>query len=99
VALGCPVVLTGGDDEPLASAKTLNVSDGGALVPIPPEEVPACGTEVSIRLSVPRSTPNTHMLEEFSCRGRILRHQPLASDRLAGVAMQFVKPQELSLEV
>jgi hypothetical protein len=96
--LSCPVTLTNGHSEVTATAKSLNISDGGALIKLPADSVPSFGSELIIKLSVPRKTANTYMPEEFVCNGRVVRHQPLEDDRWIGVALQFGRPLRLELD-
>jgi c-di-GMP-binding flagellar brake protein YcgR len=97
--LPCPArIIAGGSRE--ARGKTVNVSDGGMFVAIPiSSPLPACYEAVDVVFSLPRSTPNTYMLEEVSSTARVLRHQALKNDRLAGLALQFAKPLNLAVEV
>ncbi|MCJ7545044.1 MAG: PilZ domain-containing protein [Phycisphaerae bacterium] len=97
-AVPCPVRLSQGDAAE-ATGKTANVSDGGMLVPLPPQMLPACGNVVDVLLRVPRQTPNTYMLEEFVSRARVVRYDALADREGAGAALEFVHPMELGLEV
>ncbi len=97
--LSCPIRLIDDAGGTVAAARTLDISDGGVFIPLPPDSLPKCRKALKVGLSVPRQTANTFMLEEFSCEGRVLRHQPLADGRSAGVAIQFAKPMKLSLEV
>ena len=97
--LSCPLRIIGSDGEVLAETRTVNICDGGVFLSAPIEALPVCGTEVKLDLSVPRATPNTYMLEKLSCKARILRHQPLLDNRLAGMALQFVPPLQLAIEV
>ena len=92
----CPVRLSGGPAGE-AAGKTANVSDGGLLVALPRRTLPACGSLVDVLLRVPRSTPNTYMLEEFTSRARVVRHE--TSGSRASAALQFLRPLELAVEV
>ena len=96
--LSCPAALSG-TGETFAEGKTLNVSDGGLLVPLAVQYVPPCGQEVKVSFSVPRSTPNTYMLEEVECSARVVRHQPMTDNDYAAVGLAFTKPMELGIEV
>lgn len=98
-AIACPVSLSGEDEKFLAQSKTLDISDGGAIFAVPSKSVPRLDQKVAIVFSVPRSTPNTYMLEEFTGRARIVRHQPLLDNEQVGVAIQFLPAMSLGLEV
>ncbi len=97
--LSCPVTLLDAKGLESTSLKTVNISDGGALVSIPLDRLPDCDEKLKLSLSVPRSTSNTFMLEDFETEGMVVRHQPLRDDRFAGVALKFAKPVKLGLEV
>ncbi|HUT60516.1 MAG TPA: PilZ domain-containing protein [Phycisphaerae bacterium] len=97
-ALACPVSLSREDEKLLAQSKTVNISDGGALVAVPSKSVPRLDQKVALVFSVPRSTANTYMLEEFTGRARIVRHQPLTDNDQVGVAIQFLPAMSLGLE-
>lgn len=96
--LPCPAMLLEGDESP-ARAHTLNISDGGALVAMPLEDLPPAGQKLRLRLSLPRSTASTHMLEKVRCEAEVKRHQPLTDDRYAAVALEFAEPMDLQIEV
>ena len=83
----------------LARGRTINISDGGALVSIPRDTAPEISANVNARFSVPRSTPNTYMLEQFASSACVVRRQALVDDSRAGVAVRFSKPLKLGLEV
>ncbi|MHC4983635.1 MAG: PilZ domain-containing protein [Planctomycetota bacterium] len=97
--LACPTALLDSGGEIIAKGKTVNLSEGGALVSVPIESAPDMAADVEIRFSVPRSTANTYMLEEFASLACVTRHQPLVDESRAGVAIRFNKPLELGLEV
>ncbi len=81
-------------------AKAVNISDGGMYLTVPLISPPPKRDEaVEVVFSLPRSTPNTRMLEEVRSTGRILRHQPLKNNRQARVALQFTQPLDLAVEV
>ena len=94
----CPITLSTQDGEVLCRTRTGNISDGGTYLALPPEVLPSVGTWLSLRLSVPRDTPNTYMLEEFRSPARVVRHQPLKERGLTGLALQFAKPLDMILE-
>ncbi len=96
-ALSCPVRLEDADQEVVALGKTLNVSDSGAYLVVNIESLRRLGKTARVEFSVPRSTPNTYMLEKFSAQAHVLRHEPMLDDRHAGVALQFDQPLALGL--
>ena len=96
--VSCPVRLSQGEAAE-AAGKTANVSDGGILVALPRQVLPARGSLVDVLLRVPRTTPNTYMLEEFVSQARVVRHDPPGEGEAAAAALEFVRPMELGLEV
>jgi hypothetical protein len=95
----CPITLSTQDGEVLCRTRTGNISDGGTYLALPPEVLPSVGTWLSLRLSVPRDTPNTYMLEEFAGPALIVRHQPADGNQQIGVGLKFIRPMDLMLEV
>lgn len=97
--LACPVTIVQAGGSFYASGKTLNVSDGGAFVTVPAEDWPDAAeeTELTIRLSVPRSTPNTYLLEDFHANARVVRTRPANGEDFA-VALEFIQPIPLNLD-
>jgi len=99
VNLVCPFVLDGTASHPVTHARSLNISDGGVLLSMPVHALPPVNTSVSFRFYVPRRTPNTYMLEPFVSEGHVVRHEPMEDDQFAAVAVQFVRPLQLELDV
>lgn len=97
--MACPVRIYDADGALVARSKTVNISDGGAFVALPIEQLSRLGGAAELALSVPRSTPTTHMLEDFSCRATVVRQEPMVDEAYAGVALEFDEPLELALEV
>ena len=97
--LSCRVTVSCGKRDRQATGKTMNVSDGGAVLSLPVKSLPELKEMVHVRLSLPRSTPNTHMIEEFDTQATVLRHELLHDDRYAGMAIRFTKGVDLGLEV
>ncbi len=97
--LPCPLILRDRDGNVLAKTRAENISDGGVFLTMPIDSLPRFGNELNLSFSVPRSTPNTYMLEEFKCRGKVVRQQPLTDTDRAGMGLQFNKPLPLMLEV
>jgi len=97
--LPCPTVVELSDGLALGSTRTINISDGGVLITLPADALPDPGTEVKVTFSVPRTTPNTYMLEQFSCGARVVRLAPVPDGGHTGVGLQFDQPMDLMLEV
>ena len=99
----CPASLLragkGSQKEEAVQARAVDLSDGGAMLAVPIKAVPHVSEKVRVVLNVPRETPNTRMLEEFTCEARVVRHQPLEDNTVVGVALQFQPAQSLGLEV
>jgi c-di-GMP-binding flagellar brake protein YcgR len=89
----CRVRFAGPGGEEVRS-RTLNVSDGGALLPAP---LPvAVGEALHLHLAVPRETANTFFLEQFAVRARVVRHVAGPAEG-PGIAVQFERPLRLDL--
>lgn len=101
LVLTCPVVVSDEGGRELLRTRTLNVSDGGALLQAPADQELAPGEPVKLLLRVPRSTPNTYMLEDFSSGANVVRRQAAADAAGPGqyVAVRFAEPLGLELEV
>lgn len=96
--LRCPIVLRGAHNQVVARGSTIDLSDGGAFVEVSLSYLPDLPREVQAELSVPRSTPNTFLLEPFASPAGIVRHQPLKNAAVAGIAIAFQRPLRLHLE-
>jgi c-di-GMP-binding flagellar brake protein YcgR len=96
--LTCPVVVCDSSGRELLRTRTLNISDGGALVTSAEASAMPPGQALHANLRVPRTTPNTFMYEDFFSAARVARHDRLAGDMI-GVALQFPRPLTLELEV
>jgi len=95
--VGCPVSVSTDGSRLHAKGRALNISDSGALLAMPVDTVPRLRQKVQMRVSVPRTTPNTHMFEDFQLDATVVRHHPMVDNSLAGVAMKFTEMAELNL--
>ena len=96
--VACPTVLSGpqsGD----AKGTSVNVSDGGMLLAMPASTLPETGEEVELQFRVPRRTPNTYLLEAFTCRARVVHHRGTPGSPDPAVGLQFHDPLDLQIEV
>ena len=99
VKVESPVTFFTRSGEVAAKGKSVDLSDGGIFVSVPVEEAGKIRGTVNLTFSIPRSTENTYMLEDFACQADVLRQQPLVDKNLAGVAIAFTNPMDLGLEV
>lgn len=97
--MGCPVSVSLDDDSPYYEGKTLNISDGGMLLSVPVDSVPSIDHKVHMRVAVPRTTPNTRMLEDFQLDAVVVRHHPMTDNSMAAVAFRFAESADMNLEV
>ncbi len=98
INLTCPMSLLADDGSRAADGKVRNISDGGVLAALPRKPLPAEGSLVDVNMRLPRSTDNTYMLEEVSCRAKVVRHVP-GDASTASLALEFTTPLDLALEV
>ena len=96
--LSCPARLVDETGRCLASGKTVNVSDGGLLMPIGPDAAAQPGQQLDVKLSVPRSTPNTFLMQAFRAKAIVVR-QDQSEDGAGRVAVRFEPSLDLDLEV
>ncbi len=96
--LACPVIVTDSAGNELLKTKTLNLSDGGALLTVPIEQTIPLGQYVRMDVRLPRSTKNTFMFENISAEASILRHEPMIEHSSIATALTFTKPLKLQLE-
>jgi hypothetical protein len=97
--LACPLSVSEQGGGVLANSRSINISDGGMLFPVPADARPKRGASVRVEFSVPRATPNTFLLEGFSAEATVVRHEPAGGDTPARVALAFQGPVDLALEV
>jgi len=97
--LGCPVSFFTRGGKVVTKGKSSDISDGGTFVSVPVEAIDRLQGRLNLTFSIPRSTENTYMLEDFACQADVLRRQPLVDENLVGVAMAFANPIHLTLEV
>ncbi len=94
IELTCPVTVTDSQGNVLLRTRTLNVSDGGALLE-PREQTIEVGLPVSVAMNLPRSTANTFMFEEVLTSAEVIRSQQAAD--LESLALTFIEPLKLDL--
>jgi len=94
-----PVSLVDAEGRRFHGAYMKNVSEGGLFFTTPIHSLPAFGSDLEVVFTIPRSTPNTRMIEEFIAKAKVTRHQPMVDGNHAGVALQFHQPVELMLDV
>ena len=97
-ALGCPITLADAEGTEGLKSKTVNVCDGGAFLAVPAKVVPPKDRKLTVRLLVPRTTPNTYLLEEFTSEAHVVRHDMLEDNASVGLALRFTQPLTLDLE-
>ncbi len=97
--LNCPIRFYDRGGVEITHAKTTDLSDGGAFATVPIPVLSEIGEQVNVTFSVPRSTPNTYMLEEFASEARVVRQVPMQDTEHAGIALAFAEPLELEIEV
>ena len=97
--LGCPIRFFDRGGVEITHAKTANISDGGAFVPVAIRFLTEIGRQVNVAFSLPRSTPNTYMLEDFASEAKIVRQTAMQRADYAGIALEFAEPLELGIEV
>ena len=98
--LSCPLIVLDDKGHVLFKIRTVNVSDSGVYFETPASNLPHGGMpgDMALRISVPRSTANTFMLEEFQANARLVRAEPLASEDLAAMALEFTEPLAMDLD-
>jgi c-di-GMP-binding flagellar brake protein YcgR len=96
--LACPIWMAADDGRELTHSRTVDISDGGMLVPMDAKDAPTRGAWVHVRFSVPRATPSTYLLEDFACDARVVRRKRAGAKR-QHVALRFDRPVSLALEV
>lgn len=99
--LRCPVAFFDGEGNLLASARTGNISDAGALVLIGDNDgaILSCEEDLPVQIRIPRRTPNTFMLEEVCARCRVVRIDNLDEDMPPCVAVAFHPQLSLDLDI
>jgi len=96
--LVCPITLFGRGGEVLAKGQTTDISDSGARLAVPVDILHRLEKTVNVAFSVPGEATSNSQLEGFASNARIVRHEPMVDEDLAGVALQFARPMQLGLE-
>ena len=77
------------------TVKSSNLSNGGALLVLPPECILGEGETVVVKLL---SRVNEDRQKSAVCSGSIVRHTAADDDGAAGMAVMFDSPVDLNLE-
>ena len=85
--LGCPARLVDETGRHLASGKTVDISDGGLLMPVAPGADANPGQHLDVKLSVPRSTPNPTIFRSPAVMGT--SPSCLVSPRMTGGVLAY----------
>lgn len=96
--LSCTIKLFNETGQKLAETRTVNLSDGGALVPVPLEAVPAVGSVLDLEIQVPSSPAGAGPITNFIGQARVIRHQDSDEADKKGVALEFLQPLPLELD-
>jgi len=56
-------------------------------------------TTMDLSFALPRSTANTHMIEQVTTEATIVRQEPMTDEAQAGIAVRFTMPLDLQLDV
>ena len=75
---------------------TTNISDGGARLRLPIEDVPDIDTDVRVNLTIERRNPPK--LETFTGWANVVRRDEADDDGVTEVALQFTPPLPLQLK-
>ena len=95
--LKCPITLFGHGGELLTKIDTTNISGGGAYLTVPVEVLSKVRVGVNVAFSVSGSSGRARNLEGFAANARVVRHEPMVDDKLAGVALAFTREMDLGL--
>jgi len=97
-ALSCPIELLSEAGQLVADVQLVNLSDGGALVLVPGDAVPAVGSLLNVRLQAPSDSSGAGPLRKFICQAKVLRHQATCQPGKTAVAIEFLQPLPLELD-
>ena len=82
----------------LMQTQTIDLSNGGALVEMPPEELVAVGDLLRIELvASPPEGAGEGAVRHVWCRAKVVRHHPGEGADRTGVAMEFQQLLNLGL--
>ena len=99
VPLPCVTAIFDRAGRALARSRTKDLSNGGAFLHVPVTSLPEVGARINVTISVPRTTTNSRLLEDFAASARVVRHAPAGAADLSGMAIEFETPLNMMLEV
>ena len=94
--VSCPITLTDEEGQKIFT-KTIDLSDGGALVEVPATGAPAEGTVLGVELQVPALVTATGQKQSLVCQARVVRRQSDGHAARLRIALEFLKPLNLGL--
>ena len=82
----------------ILQTRTIDLSNGGALVEMPPEELVEVGDLLRVELVAPPPEGSGEgAVRHLWCRARVVRHHPCKGAEQTGVAMEFQQLLNLGL--
>ena len=98
-SLSYPIRLFSSRGHEMAASETVNVSQNGAFLMVPVDQLPETGEILSVKISVPDDRYGGQALGDFTSEASVVRHHPPEADaRHAGVALAFTRPLEFIAE-
>ncbi|MCY2924607.1 MAG: PilZ domain-containing protein [Planctomycetota bacterium] len=98
VAIPCLAAVFDRAGRAVATSRTKDLSDGGALLHVPVTVLPEIGSRINVTISIPRATKNSRLLEDFAAPARVVRHASADEAHLSEMAIEFENPLHLMLE-
>ena len=96
-AMSYPIKLFGRGGHELAASRTLDLSRGGALLPVPQDALAKLDQTVNVTVSLPEWSYRAEAVSDFACEARIVRREDAADDGgHVGVALEFARPMQLA---
>ena len=97
--LAYPIRLFSRGGEELATAETLNISQGGTLFVVPADKASDLGESVNVTISMPASAYHSDDVVDFACQANIIRHDRPRRATHATIAVAFARPLELAAQI
>ena len=91
-----PIRLFTRGGEELAVSETVNISQGGTLFVLPPDQLPDLDQTVNVTISMPETSYQSDKVVDFACQADVVRHNDDHGETRVAVALAFSRPLEFT---